>query len=241
MISKFLKVSALALLLSASVSQSSKLQDGLYVGMSQGWNYITPNGHGIDSAAGAVVAEKKMDKYYSGFEGRVFAGYEDRWGDSSFVWGTELFAGFQNGDSGRIVTRTAAAIRGYTRINQEYGCGAKLKAGLGVTDTITLYAHASIVNTRFQVEHSLGDGGAGPAYAGSTHAKNLWGVAPGLGMKAALNKNWSLHGDAYYAIYQSFKKEIGGAAAGQQFDFKMNPKQLGISFGISYKISPSHN
>ena len=174
MTSKFLKVSTLALLLSATTSQSSKLQDGLYVGISHGWNYLTLNGAGTDGAAAVTT---NFNKYYSGFEGRLFAGYEDRYGDTKFVWGAELFGGYQNGDTGRLINGNNVA---YTRVNQEYGFGAKFKAGWGITDATTLYLNLSAINTRFQIEHApSGGGGAGRIYSGSSMGKNLWGVAPG--------------------------------------------------------------
>ncbi|MFN7662712.1 MAG: outer membrane protein [Alphaproteobacteria bacterium] len=239
MSSKLLKISALALLAGVTSGYASKLQDGMYVGVSHAFNNLQLDGQATDTVVS--LKGKKNDRYYGGAEGRVFAGYEDRWGSSCFVWGTELFASFHNTDTGRIVDYIGGNTS-YTRVNQEYSGGLKLKAGWGINDNTTWYAHVSAINTRFKIEHAPGDGGLlGGGYVGSNLSKNLWAIAPGLGMKVGLDKNWSLHGDAYYAFYQSFKKDLSGDGGGHTYTFKMNPKQLGISVGVSYKINPSHD
>lgn len=240
MIPKRLKPLSIALS-GVILGHTALASEGGYIGGSLGWNYMTPRLQGTLNPTGVggnpIVDGTYFNRFYSGYEGRLFLGWDQPLEGTQFVWGGEVFGFFSNASTSQLID-TPGGTSFMNKVQQQGGGGLKAKIGWKMTEKTTLSLHLSAINSRFLVDHTITNNANAIPHS---FYKNLWALAPGVGIKVNLDNRWSVGAEAYYAFYETFKTTFVDTAVGvpanwTYYAFRMNPNQLGLSIGVSYKL-----
>lgn len=154
----------------------------------------------LGASVGSRVNYVSKPSLYTGLEGTVFAGYGGAMDGKMYL-------------AGELVLGSSATIQDYKNstarynVKSSWNLGLSLIPGYLLTDDVLGYLRAGIATTNF-----------------SSASSNVATGQLGLGMQAALCKNWDLRGEYIYSFYRSVSGT--GSPRSQQFNLGLLYKYL---------------
>ncbi len=232
--SSVLKSTILMTVLCAT-SSFSHPRAGFYVGAEAGWTKQKGTGT-VTQRTPTHVFSSSFSPSSSGTIGMIFSGYESPL-SPSFLLGSEIFAGMDSSKfkESDVPDPTEPDDVRINKLSQKYKTGISIIAGTPLSDIVTIYGKAALLNSRFSLQHQVVNSTLA-GYSGSTQSKNLLGVEPGVRVKVALTHNLAAQLDANYSFYQTWKTKNFSTVDGLNYCVKVSPRNFALIAGISYKF-----
>lgn len=183
-------VKALILLIIISPHVNAKFYVGLGAGLAHGKaenEVIVPEG-GVDS---------EFNSKGNGIIGGILLGNQDILDETSY-WYQQFAIGLDSVKSKKNITINN--VESTISNTRQYWITGKLGYGINMNPDWSVAFNAGIAQTTYAV-------GGKSFYQKSTHPKNIWGIASGLGLYKCFNP-YKIGMEYEYTIYQRVKKNI---------------------------------